>query len=146
MKGKVKFVSEVDNRLIIETDQTFDAYDKEGVKGQSNQFSIGLKSAILALSDSPIGAIIAAKCGGRPQQYEGVANVLVFALFGAEIEFDRKELAKGDKRMDGTPCEKPCFQTQLKKVVSHADMALLMTLTQSITKKVVTATAVNPFV
>jgi hypothetical protein len=145
MEANIKFVSYVDGRLIIETDTTFPAYDKDGNEGVSSQFSIGMKTAIVALSSSPIGAIVAAKCGGRPNDYKGVDNALVFALFGAHITFERKKLNVGDTRMDGNTVEKPCYQTEIKALVSKADISMLMRFVQCVSQKETTAQIINPF-
>lgn len=146
MKGKIIMASEIKGRLFIETDQTFKVCDSEGNESDGNGFSIGTKTAIQALMGSPFGALIAAKCAGNPKDYEGVTNVLVYVLCGANVEFSRTKLNAGDKRADGIAVEKPCYQTAIASITSVADMGIFMQLLPMIAKKAVTTTAVNPFI
>ncbi len=146
MKANVTYAVEIDGRIRITTDSTFKVCDKEGVESDGNSFSVGQRSLLQAFMKTNFGAILMAKTAGNPQAYSNVSNLLVYLLCNAELTFERKKLNVGDKRSDGTPVEKVCYQTTITNIVTRADMAVFMQLLPMIEKRQQTLIATNPFV
>lgn len=126
------------------------SYNDAGEEAPTNRIGKGLRCCVGLASVSPFGKVIAAKTGGKPEQYEGVTEVLIYLLTGAEIKGDREEYEKDEVNPDlpDTKYNRPTMRTVIKHVKLNVDPALnpfIMEALKSITLKAVNAAIADPF-
>ena len=106
-------------RYALQTDTSFDAFDKNGVLGTSDTISKGARCLLSALG--AFGVAITALCQGRPEQYD-LTTLLGLLYGGATMTFERTPYPKGSPDVvTGLPTERDQHLTDLKKVVMMQD-------------------------
>jgi len=105
-----------ESRIMIQTDTTFENFDKEQKKVTTDTFGTSQKHLFSAQCSNKIFTLMKAMRVGRTVE----AGYLGLLLVGAEIEFNVK-LEKAGKVVRGTTLEKDTYVTTIESLVLHID-------------------------
>lgn len=125
------------------------SFDKDGKETTTTSFSKGLRCALGLCMKSPIGKVLSAKTGGRPENYEGVTEVLIMMLTGANLSGKREEYEAGETNPD-IPDQKyarSTYRTVIDKVTLNVDKELVPFIMEALknVKPKEAVMPVNPF-